>query len=445
MRFSRRPATVVLPIVVILGCCVGAFARSPGSTVSRIRTGDVYRVTVVEELSGSLDLPAAAGSAARKLSIVGKALLQYRERPFAADSQGRVVRALRLYDRIEYSRRVGNQDQDAQLRPQVRRVVVDAGNRMGTYSPDGPMLAEEVEFVRTHTLAFVLEGFVEPNLTSGKKWNANPAAIAELTGLGHMETGALECVFEGEVKEGSRPAARIAFAGSVVGTSAEGRSRNDVRGTLLIDSATGRMFEFRAAGTKVMLDANERPLGKVQVDYRLVVEPIASDPELTDAVVAALPTPDVRLTSYLFDHPGLGVRLLYPRRWRLASVRERELLLQSAGNSLVIHVEAAGSTPATANFARDVTAHLAKQKLDVRLTVPVREASSPHGRIGHFRFEGTVDGQTTVLDYWVVARGSYGATLAARLAPLDAAKTSDEIEAIARSLAFSAPLPEKKP
>ncbi len=77
--------------------------------------------------------------------------------------------------------------------------------------------------------------------------------------------------------------------------------------------------------------------------------------------------------------------------------------------------------------------------------MPVREASSPHGRIGHFRFEGTVDAQTTVLDYWVVARGSYGATLSARLAPLDAAKTSDEIEAIARSLAFSSPLPPKRP
>lgn len=412
-------------------------------TARRIVPGDQYRVVTKNTLKGHLLLPRAKGMAPENFPLEGVGLVKYRERALAADEQGQIGRVLRLYDTLELKRKVKDEDQVGGLRPAVRRVILQRRDNVEIpFSPDGPLQWSEIDLIRTDCLLSSLEGFLPTgNLVVGSRWQATRLATVELTTLSTLESGSFLCEYQGLIDHESSKLGLIAFGGTVIGATEEGRSRNHVRGAIYLDPATQRLQYLRVQGKRELLDDRDQSVGNLEVDFQLATKPIVDDPELSDSVVRTLPTaPTDENTALVYEHPGLGIKLLHPRRWFLASVQGNQLLLTKGENSVVIHLERAGETPSTKAYRDEVSQYLAAQRFPIRATSDVEEAPpSKHGRLGHFAFDVQLEGKPVTLDYWAVERGQQGATLAARLASAEAATLQRDIQFLARQLAFFKP------
>lgn len=422
----------------------------------RIKPGDTYRVSTKSTLKGYLELPDPKTNQPRRIAIDGTARVVYRERALRADAAGQIDRVFRVYDLVDYQRKVDDQQQEAKLRDAVRRVALHRRDGAAVpYSPDGPLQWTEIDLIRTHIYAPLLDGFLGNGpLKEGATWDAGKSAVAELTGLQPLESGVAACSYNGTVEFQGKRLGQIAFTGTVVGRTDEGRSRNTINGAAYIDQATSRLQSLRATGERALIDANDKVVGRLAVDYQHVMTPIAGDADLADDVVAKLPDePGEAQTALLYEHAGLGARLLHSRRWLLESVRENQITLRHEADTLVIHVEAEGKTPALRQYHTEVLDYLRRAKFVLSQTTKPQEVVSEAGRIGRFRVEGELDRKPIVLDYWVVERGKRGATVAARLRPESVKNLAADVQKIARELEFTTPAkpavkaeePTKKP
>lgn len=413
-------------------------AQEPG----RRRVGDIYRVETTSTLKGSLLLPSGAADR-RTITITGAGRVVYRERILAIDTAARTCRVVRIYDTMQYQRKVADQEQEGRIRDQVRRMIVDyrKGEHM-PFSPDGPLEANEVDLIRTHTFVPAIDGMLSPPSAAGSGWNATTDAVCELLGTTSIETGSLRCKAAGAVIENGVARRRITLEGAIVGVSSEGRSRNAVTGELLIDRDSGKWTSLLASGEKQILDASGASAGTVAVEYKMFVVPLESDGDLSDAVVAAMPqTADDSVTALLFEHPGLGIRIRYPRRWQIVNVEGNRVHLEHGGNSVVVHVEPEEKTPSAQAFFDDVRNYLQSKDVAASAVGNVQERENEAGRIGRFRFAAAISGKATVLDYWVVARGRHGATISSRLNRNAIDGLSSDVEFLARHVEFQKPIP----
>src|SRR5262245_40412667 len=88
-----------------LSCAFGATAAEP----KRIGAGDSYRVSTKSTLKGYLELPDPKANQSKRIAIDGTARVVYRERALHADSQGQIDRVFRVYDLVDYQRKVNDQ------------------------------------------------------------------------------------------------------------------------------------------------------------------------------------------------------------------------------------------------------------------------------------------------------------------------------------------------
>src|SRR5438105_3477905 len=84
-----------------------------------------YHVSTRSDLSGSITLPAEKDKPAPKpLTISGESVIEYGERVLTVDKDGQVQKTARVYRKMEFQRKVGEQPQQSALRPEVRRLVL---------------------------------------------------------------------------------------------------------------------------------------------------------------------------------------------------------------------------------------------------------------------------------------------------------------------------------
>ncbi|HZT83307.1 MAG TPA: hypothetical protein VFA26_23960 [Gemmataceae bacterium] len=403
--------------------------------------GYQYHVSSRVDLSGTLTPPAEKGKPAPKpLAVTGESAIEYDEKVLAA-ADGQVLKTVRVYRRIDFKRKLGQTPQQNTLRPEVRRLVLLRNkNTEVPFSPDGPLTWGEIDLVRTDVFTPALTGLLpEKEVRRGDRWTASAAAVQELTDLEAIDEGKVECRLEEVTKVGDRRHARVAFSGTVRGTNEDGPSRQQLDGYFFFDLESNHLSYLSLKGVHTMLERDGKEVGRVEGRFVLTRQANQRCRDLTDAALRGLAVePNDDNTRLLYDDPSLGVRFLYPRRWRVATVRGPQVALDSAdGNGLLLTLEPPGRVPTAAQFLAESRDFLTKQKAKVLRADAPRPVQAAPRALEQFALEVEAGGQRVVMDYYVARQAAGGATIAARLLPRDLATLTREVDGIARSLTIT--------
>jgi hypothetical protein len=421
-----------------------AHGGEPLRLEERFPAGYQYRVRTRVQLTGSLTPPAPQGSATpgKPLEIKGGSVVDYDERVLDVAPDAQVRKTVRLVARMEVHRTVGGRPQETALRPAVSRLVLlRRGSTEVPFSPDGPLTWGEIDLVRTDVFTPALAGLLPPKAVSpGDRWPAAAPAVQELTDMDKIDEGGLECRLEEVTTLEGRRHARVAFTGTVRGSTEDGPARQQLDGYLFFDLESNHLSYLHLDGKHALLDADGREVGRVQGRFVLSRQVVGRIPALTDAALRGVALePDDNNSLLLYDNPDLGLRFLYPRRWRVGTVRGTQVALDGAdGSGLVITADAPGRVPTGDQFLAESRAWLTGQKARLLRAEAVRRLRA-EPLLEHFALEAEMGGQKFLMDYYVTRQAAGGATLAARLPSADRDEVRKEVERIAVSLTFARP------
>ena len=379
VRTAGRVVTPILIAVVGAGWPTRAAGQETVTLAENFRPNHAYKVDVRVQLQGKLAIPQGKDKAPQLLPVVGASRLTYDERvlePDEANSQ----KTVRSYREVEFRRMVGNIVQDAGIRPSVRRlVVIRANDRRAPFSPDGPLTWGEIDVVRTDVFnPTAVPGLLPAGpVKTGQKWPASPAAVAELTDMEKVDEGGLTVEYQGVAASDGKRMARLRLSGTVRGVNEAGPNRQKLEGTAFFDLDAKLLTYLSVKGTHELLDGTTgMTTGSIDGHFVMTRTPLAQQPsDLSDASLRGLALkPDAENTLLLYDDPGLGVRFLYPRGWRVGAVQGKQLTLDHArlGGGILVTVEPAAKTPSAEDYLRETTAFLEKEK--AKVTVAARPA-----------------------------------------------------------------------
>jgi hypothetical protein len=398
-----------------------------------------YHVSCRVELSGSLTPPPEKDKpAARALPVSGNSAIEYDERVLATNSDGQVQKTLRIYRRMEFERKVGETTQESTLRPAVRRLVLlRQKNLKVPFSPDGPLLWGEIELVRVDVFTPALAGLLpDTPVRTGDRWSAGSTALAELTDMDKIEEGKIECRLEEVTVLAGRRLARVSLSGSVRGVNEDGPNRQQLDGCFYFDLESNHLSYLTFKGTHLLLDKDGKESGRIEGRFVLTRQANARSPDLADTALKGVGLePNADNTQLLYDNPELGLRFLYPRRWRVSSVRGKQVTLdEPGGNGLLVTPEPLARVPTVAQYLAETRDFFQKQKATLQRVQEPRKLRAAPQELDGFVLEIDMNGQKTAMDYYVVRQEKGGATLAARLLTRDQAELRPEVERIARSV-----------
>ena len=435
---APRPLWVASCALVVVSAAAGA--EEAVLLRERFPVGYQYHVSARVSLEGTLNLTPEPGKPAPKpLTISGESALDYDERVLAADREGHVSKSVRLFRRIDFDRRMGGAPQKMSLRPAVRRVVMlRLNNTEVPFSPDGPLTWGEIDVLRTDVFTPALAGLLPAGAVRvGDRWKASLLAMQELTDLEKIDAGGLECRLERVTMLQGRRQARVSLTGTVRGTNEDGPTRQELEGFFYFDLESNHLSSLTLRGRHFLLEASGKEVGRVEGRFVLTRQANHRCAELSDASLRGVGLePTASNTRLLYDNADLGVRFLYPRRWRVAGVQGQQIALDSAdGNGLLVTVEPLKRLPTGAQFLAESRAYLQKQKGRILRETAPRLIQNAPAALEHFALEALLGKERLQLDYYIARQATGGATLAGRLLPgKDLPALQREVEAIARSL-----------
>jgi hypothetical protein len=402
-----------------------------------------YHVSTRVSLRGSLTLPAEKGQAGKTLSLSGTSAIDYDERLLDSGKNGEGQKTVRIYRRIDFQRKVGDQPQESTIRPAVRRLVILRQKNVEVpFSPDGPLTWEEIDLVRTDVFTPALVGLLpDKAVRAGDRWTAAISAVQELTDLERVDDGKVDCRLEEITTIAKRRYAKIGFGGTVSGLNEDGPIRKQLDAYLLFDLESQHVAYLSLKGTTTPLDKDGKPLGRIEGQFVLTRQPHIRAADLDkEAFKGVSLEPSADNTLLLYDNESLGVRFLYPRRWHVAGVKGRQVAVDEAGGSgLLLTLEPAATTPTGAQFLTESRAFLEKERVRIVHIDQPRRVETPGTAMEQFAIEIDAMGQRALMDYYVSRQQAGGATLAARLLPNDLAALKSEVDRLARSLVLSRP------
>jgi hypothetical protein len=433
-----RPRAFPVALAALMVFAGSARAGDPITLREAFPAGYQYHVSSRVELSGTLSLPPDKGQTAPKpLPLTGKSAIEYDERVLTA-ADGKVDRTVRIYRRIDFQRKVGDRPQESTIRPAVRRMVLIRHNHAEVpFSPDGPLMWGEIDLVRTDVFTPALAGLLpDKPVRPGDDWTATNAAVEELTDLDSIDEGKVECRLDQVTDLGGRRHARVTLAGTVRGVNEDGPNRQRLEGYFFFDLESNHLSYVYLKGVHSLLDKDGKEAGHIEGTFVLTRQAHQRCPELRDEALKGVTLePNDDNTLLLYDNPELGLRLLHPRRWRVAGVRGRQLGLDEAnGSGLLLTLEPPGRVPTGGQFLAESRAYLEQQKAKVLKTTPPVLLQGPPHELAHFALDTEAAGQKATMDYYVLRQPQGGAVLAARLLPADLANLQKEVERIARSI-----------
>lgn len=372
------------------------------------------------------------------LSKTAESFIDYDERVLENDGDGLPNRVLRIYSRIDFQTAVGKERLKNTLREQVRRLVVMRDkSAKAPFSPDGPMMLSEMELVSKDIFTPMLTGLLPSSpVKPGDTWKASDAAVKELTDV-QIESGSLGCRFV-EVKNlNGRDLAFIHFDGSIYVINEDGPVRHELSGTLYFDLLTKHVCYLSLQGKRLLLDKEGRTHGTIEGTLTITRQAHIAAPKLADAVARELKlTPDSDNTLLLYDNDDLGLRFLYPRRWRIANVDSltRQVSIDAeGGNGILLTLLGQKDVPTQEQYSKEVQRFIAEQKGQILGTQnPRRVQADPE--VEYFGFEAEMKGQRLELDYYIARQRAGGVALHARLIPENVRDLRPEVERIARSI-----------
>ncbi len=403
--------------------------------------GYEYRVSTRVELSGTLVVPAEKDKPAPKpMAIRGDSAIEYDERVLSLTKEGEVGKTARIFQRMDFHRTLGDQEQSSSLRREVQRMIVlRQGHTEVPFSPDGPLTWGEIDLVRTDVFTPALVGLLPSKpVKIGATWSATESVVKELTDQEKIEAGSLECKLERIDAATGRRVARVAFSGTLTGSGEDGRNRQKLEGYFEFDLVSNHIRYLFLKGIHTLLDMNDKEVGRIEGRFVLSRLVGTKNAELSDEKLKAVTQePNAENTLMLYDNPDLGVKLQHPRRWKVAGVRGNQLILDTPdGAGLLITVEPLNKVPSGTQFLTESRDWLTGQKVKIQRTEPVRSVQATPA-LEQFALEAEIGGRPTLLDYYVARQSKGGATLAATLPVRDLAELRKEVEKLAKSLVIT--------
>jgi hypothetical protein len=401
--------------------------------------GKLYRVNSRVDLQGKLTLPAEKdGQEAQSLIVKGTSTIDYDERILSVQKTGIVDRTIRQYHKMEFARKVGDHLQSADLRPEVSRLVLLRHQQMEVpFSPDGPLLWEEIDLVRTDVFTPALRGLLPANpVQVGDTWTASLAAIQELTDFARIEEGSLTCKFEQYTAIADRKHARIGIIGTIRGIGEDGMSRQKLDGYFLFDVVSHHLSYLSVHGVHALLDKDGKTVGQIEGNFVLTRQLLQTSSKLSDASLGQLTLePSANNTLLLYDNVDLGIRFLYSRRWHVAGVRGNQLGLDEKGGSgVLLTVEPPNRVPTGKQFLQESANWLKEQKVEITQVAPVQLLQKSPRAIEHFSLDVKMDNQPVRMYYFVIRQAEGGVVIAARLGKSDLAELQREVQQITNSV-----------
>jgi hypothetical protein len=305
------------------------------------------------------------------------------------------------------------------------------------FSPDGPLTWNEIDLVRTDVFTPALVGLLPDRaVRPGERWTAARSAVQELTDMERIDEGQVECRFEQITTVSKRRHARIAFSGTVRGINEDGPNRQELDGYLFFDLESNHLGYLSLKGISSLLDKDGKTVGRIEGQFVLTRQAHARAADLSgEALKGVALDANEQNTLLLYDNRDLGVRFLYPRRWRVAGVHGRQIALDEAnGSGLLLTLEPPAQVPTGDQFLGESRDFLQKQKAKLLRTEPPRQLQPAPQELQHFALEAEMSGQRVWMDYYVVRQTVGGATLAARLLQTDLAALQKEVQGIARTV-----------
>ena len=445
LSISTRAGLLVFAVVLMHP--TAAAAEEPIRFQESFPPGYQYHVSTRVELSGSLSLAGEAGGGSspkgnqampKALPVTGTSAIDYDERVLDTAAGGQVQKTLRIFRRIDFQRQVGDRTQETTIRPTVRRMVLMRLKHTEVpFSPEGPLTWGEIDLVRTDVFTPALAGLLpDKAVRPGDRWTATRSAVQELTDMERIDDGQVECRFEQITTLSQRRHGRIAFAGTVRGINEDGPNRQELDGYLFFDLESNHVSYLSLKGTSWLLDKDGKALGHIEGQFVLTRQAHVHPADLSnDALKGMTLEANAENTLLLYDNRDLGVRFLYPRRWRVAGVHGPQITLDEAnGSGLLLTVEPPARVPTGEQFLAESRDFLQKQKAKLlQMEQPRRVQAAPQ-ELEHFALETEVNGQRVWMTYYVIRQSAGGATLAARLLTTDLPALQKEVERIARSV-----------
>jgi hypothetical protein len=409
--------------------------------------GGQYRVSTRVELSGSLTVPPEMGKTSKPIAVNGESAIDYDERILDVGQDGGVKRAVRLYRKIDLQRKIGQRDQKTTLRPEVRRLVlVRKPDAKMCFSPDGPLIWNEIDLVRADVFIPALTGLLpEQAVKPGDRWKGNLAAMQELTDLeGISDDSKIDLRLDQVTTINGRRYARVELTGVVKGTNEDGLNRQHLDAYFLFDLESQHLAFLSLNGKTVMLDPEGKEVGRIEGRYTLT-RTLQSVRDLGDeALRGVVLEPNMDNTRLLYDNPDLGVRFQHPRRWRMGLVKGKQITLDGPeGCGLLVSLEPLGKLPTAAQFQSEAQGFLKDQK-DVKLvkTEPPQRVTAD---LEKFALELEAKGNKVRMEYFILKQARGGVTFAARVQGNDAALFEKEVDAVLRSLTLTKTVEETVP
>jgi hypothetical protein len=344
--------------------------------------------------------------------------------------------------------RVGDRTTVPELRAERRRLVVraDRGGLL-SYSPDGPLTAQEVELIPSLgdplLLAALLPG---REVVVGETWNPEPWVCPAIAGTEVSFNSAVTCRLE-RVEAGI---ATVSVEGTVSGAAKGATSETTLSGTLQYDVERKSVIGAR------ITQAEKRSVGPVAPGMTLnltaELRRSAADSDFPAELVASIPL-EPAAESLRIEHPLLfGARLVCDRDWTAFQSTSRLVVLRLLDDGGIVAQcnvapgpkVAPGERTPERQFQEDVAKALG-DKLDK--IVSADEVLGPSkNRIYRVTAVGTSEGTAMVWRYYLVsAPDGQQAAFAFTAEDSQLARLADRDVALVNSLEFLAPpTPAKK-
>ena len=212
------------------------------------------------------------------------------------------------------------------------------------------------------------------SVRTGDRWLASVSAVRELTDLDRIDEGKVECRLEQVASSEGKSQARVALAGTVRGINEDGPNRQTLEGYFYFDLESNHLSYLYLKGIHSLLDKDGREVGRVEGRFAMTRKVNTTCPELSDEAIKTVALePDADNTLLLYENPDLGVRFLYPRRWRVSAVRGTQITLDGVdGNGVMLTVDPPARAPGAAQFLTESRSWLVKQQARVVREEPAR-------------------------------------------------------------------------
>ena len=431
------PRLLAIPALLLAFAGVSAADEQPVRLEEKFQPGTIYRVRSHMTGTATLTLPKEKDTKeGQSLTGTAESSIDYDERILEIDSGGLPNKTLRHYKTIDFRKVNGKQKIENTLRPAVRRLVVLRDKNLKVpFSPDGPLLVSEIDLIRTDVFAPSLRGLLpDKPVKPGDAWKASSEAVRELTDM-TVEEGSIECKLHELGKINGRRAAEIGISGSVRGVGEDGPTRHEINGRFYFDMEANYISYISFQGKQLLLD-KDKPAGTIEGIFTLVrVARIQSADLADDAIRGVKLNPDDDNTLLLYDNEDLGVRFQYPRRWKVAGVNGRQIMIDADDdNGLLLTLDAIAKIPTAAQFTKESETFIREQKGRILGTTTPRRLQASPAEIDQFAIDAVMKDKRLLLDYYIIRQKDSGATLAAHLTPEAMKSLRPEVERIVKSV-----------